>query len=139
MGQARDINQQGAKHYNNGDVDAMAALYSDDAVLVSPDGRVEGIDAIRASWAEQLASFPGAQVELVRDIEDGDVVASEFIFRGTNAGPLRMPDGTELPATGKSMEVAGVTVTTVRDGKIVSETMYYDNMAGFAQLGLLPS
>jgi steroid delta-isomerase-like uncharacterized protein len=139
MATARELNEQGMKHYNNGDVDAMAALYRDDAVLVSPDGRAEGIDAIRASWADQKASFPDGQVESVRDIEDGDVGVSEFIFRGTNSGPLKLPDGTEIPATGKVMEIAGVTVTAVKDGKIATETMYYDNMAAFAALGLLPS
>jgi steroid delta-isomerase-like uncharacterized protein len=139
VGTARDLGQQGVKHYNNGDLDAMAALYSSDAVLVGPDGRYEGSDAIRKQWADQMAAFPGAQVENTSEIEDGDTVVTEFVFRGTNSGALVLPDGSELPATGKSVEIPGVTIAKVADGKIVSETMYYDNMVTYAALGLLPS
>ena len=139
MGVARDLNQQGLKHYNNGDLDAMTALYSKDAVLVGPDGRFEGVDAIRGSWAEQMASFPGAQVETVTEIEEGDTIATEFVYRGTNNGALKLPDGSELPATGKTIEIPGAIIAKVANGQIVSETMYFDNMATYAALGLLPS
>lgn len=139
MGTARDLNQQGTKHYNNGDLEAMTALYSQDAVLVAPDGRFEGIDAIRKSWADQMAAFPGAQVENLSEIEEGDTIAVEFVFRGTNKGALTLPDGSELPATNKTIEITGATIAKVADGKIVSETMYFDNMATYAAMGLLPS
>jgi predicted ester cyclase len=139
MGAGRDINLQAVKDYNNGDVAGMASLYRDDAVLTTPDGRFEGIEAIRESWARQLAAFPGAQVDMRLDVEEGDVVANEWHFRGVNSGTLAMPDGSEVAATGKTVELMGCSVTTIRGGKIASETMYYDNMAAFTQLGLLPS
>lgn len=139
MTTGRELNEQGIKHYNNGDIDAMVALYSRDAVLVGPDGRHEGTDAIRKQWTDQKAAFPNAQVESILEVEDGDTLVSEFIFRGTNKGALQLPDGSELPATGKSVEIRGVTIAKVADGKIVSETMYFDNMAVYAALGLLPS
>jgi predicted ester cyclase len=49
-----------------------------------------------------------------------------------------MPDGTELPPTGKRVEVTGIELVQVRDGKIVVDNIYYDNLAVAAQLGLLP-
>jgi steroid delta-isomerase-like uncharacterized protein len=139
MGTARDLNQQGVKHFNNGDLDAMTALYSRDAVLVGPDGRHEGVDAIRKQWADQIAAFPGGQVDYTSEIEEGDTIVSEFTFRGTNTGALVLPDGSELPATGKSVELSGVTIAKVADGKIVSETMYFDNLALYTALGLVPA
>jgi ketosteroid isomerase-like protein len=139
MGTLRDLNQQGAKDYNNGDLDAMAEAYSRDAVFVSPDGRFEGVDAIRKQWADQMAAFPGAQIEYTREVEEGDTIVTEFIFRGTNTGPLALPDGSELPATGKAVELEGVVIAKVVGGKVVSETMYYDNMKAYGDLGLLPS
>jgi steroid delta-isomerase-like uncharacterized protein len=139
VGTARDLNQQGVKHFNNGDLDAMAALYASDAVVVDPGGRHEGIAAIRKLWADQLAAFPGGQVEYTTEIEEGDTIVGEFIFRGTNTGAVVVPDGSELPASGKSVELSGVTIATVVDGKIASETMYYDNLALYTALGLLPA
>jgi predicted ester cyclase len=73
------------------------------------------------------------------DVEEGDVIASEWHFRGVNTGALVLPDGTEIAPSGKAVELTGCSVTTIRDGKIASETMYYDNMTAFAQLGLLPA
>ena len=50
-----------------------------------------------------------------------------------------MPDGTSIPATGKSFEVSGVESARVRDGKIVEHNMYWDTLDMMGQLGLLPS
>ena len=49
-----------------------------------------------------------------------------------------MPDGTELPPTGRRIELRGMELVVVRDGKIVIDNLYYDNAAVMAQLGLVP-
>jgi predicted ester cyclase len=49
-----------------------------------------------------------------------------------------LPDGTEVPATGKRVEVPGMELVRARNGKIVVDNLYYDNLAVAAQLGLLP-
>jgi predicted ester cyclase len=49
-----------------------------------------------------------------------------------------MPDGTEVPPTGRRLEVQGMEVVGLRDGKIVLNTLYYDMMSVVAQMGLLP-
>ena len=49
-----------------------------------------------------------------------------------------MPDGTEVPPTSKHLEVQGMEVVRVRDGKIVLNTLYYDMLSVVAQMGLLP-
>ena len=49
-----------------------------------------------------------------------------------------LPDGTELAATGKRVEMPGMEFVKVRDGKIVVDNLYYDNLAVAAQFGLLP-
>jgi predicted ester cyclase len=51
---------------------------------------------------------------------------------------LRLPDGTQLPPTGKPLEIKGMELVQVRDGKIVIDNLYYDAMAILAQVGLLP-
>ena len=56
----------------------------------------------------------------------------------SNTGPLVLPDGTDLPATGKRVELKGMDLAQMRDGKVAVQHMYYDNMARNRQLGLLP-
>jgi ketosteroid isomerase-like protein len=36
------------------------------------------------------------------------------------------------------VEIEGMELVRVRDGKIVLNTLYYDNLASLAQLGLVP-
>jgi hypothetical protein len=66
------------------------------------------------------------------------VFADEWTFVGTQTGPLTLPDGTELPATGKPLEIRGMELVLVRDGKIVVDNLYYDPTVFLAQLGLVP-
>ena len=51
---------------------------------------------------------------------------------------MLLPDGTELAPTGKRVEIAGMEFVQVRDGKVVVNTLYYDNMAVAVQLGVVP-
>lgn len=62
----------------------------------------------------------------------------EFTWVATHTGPLIMPDGTEVPPTGKRVEAKGMELVQWRDGKLAVHHMYYDNMALAGQLGLLP-
>jgi hypothetical protein len=49
-----------------------------------------------------------------------------------------MTDGSEITGTAKTVEIPGVSVTTVKDVEIASQRDYFDNAAVMAQLGLLP-
>jgi predicted ester cyclase len=71
-------------------------------------------------------------------VEQGDAFADEWTFAGTQTGPFLLPDGMQLPPTGKRMEIRGMELVQVRDGKIVVDNLYYDTTAGLAQLGLVP-
>ena len=71
-------------------------------------------------------------------VEQGDTLANEWTFAGTHTGPLVMPDGTEVPPTGKRIEFKGMELVQLRDGKVVVQHSYWDNMAFAGQLGVLP-
>jgi len=71
-------------------------------------------------------------------VEQGDSFADEWTFTGTQTGPLSLPDGTQLPPTGKRLEIKGMELVQVRDGKIVVDNLYYDAMAILGQAGFLP-
>ncbi|MDQ4019216.1 MAG: ester cyclase, partial [Actinomycetota bacterium] len=53
-------------------------------------------------------------------------------------GPLQMPDGETIPATGKQIRVRGCDVATVENGRITSHRFYFDQMEFLSQLGLVP-
>ena len=116
----------------------LAECYAQDVRYVDPGGELTGVDAVVAHSKEVFAPFPGVSFD-VAAIYDGDGWAiAEGVVRGKNTAPLVMPDGSTLPATGRDMEVRTVVVFEVRDGAITAERNYWDNVAAYAQLGLLP-
>ena len=124
--------------YNAGDLEACMELYEEDAVQWMHDGLFEGVDAIRERLARDLTAFPDARYVVESFVEDGDTFADEWTFTGTNTGPFRLPDGSEVSATGRPVEIKGMELVEVRDGKIVVDNLYYDFMAAVSQLGLVP-
>src|SRR5213078_660262 len=112
--------------YNAGDLDACMELYAEHASQRMQDGVFEGIDAITERLARDLTAFPDANYVVDSFFAEGDKFADEWTFTGTNTGPLRLPDGTEIPPTGKRVEIKGMEYVEVRDGKIVADNLYYD-------------
>ena len=126
------------ERYNAGDLEACMELYADDAVQVMHDGVFEGRAAIEERLARDLTTFPDITYTVTSFVEQGDRFADEFVVTGTQTGPFPMPDGTELPLTGTRVEIRGMELVQVRDGKIVVDNLYYDSLALLAQLGLVP-
>jgi predicted ester cyclase len=139
LGKYTELNNDAAALYSKGDIDAFVDTYADNAVLRSPDGAFEGKAAILEYWTNEKAAFPDSNVEMVRSVEQGDMVAGEWTWSATNTGALSMPDGTEIPATGKHVEVNGAEVLRFDGDKVVEHILYFDNLGAFTQLGLIPS
>jgi predicted ester cyclase len=53
---------------------------------------------------------------------------------GTHTG-----GGLGLPATGRAVRIAGITMSRVVDGRIAEHWIYRDGIAMLRQLGLMPS
>jgi steroid delta-isomerase-like uncharacterized protein len=138
MEQYRGLLDRYVERYNAGDLDGVMDLYAEDSSQLMPDGTFEGRPAIRDRLAQELGAFSDLAHRVVSYVEEGDAFADEWVFVGTHTGPAVLPDGTELPATGRRVEVQGMELVRVRDGKIVVDNLYYDNLAVAAQLGLLP-
>jgi steroid delta-isomerase-like uncharacterized protein len=130
--------EQYIERYNAGDLDGVMDLYADDAVQNMPDGSFEGRTAIRERLAQELNGFTDVNHTVRSFVEQGDSFCDEWTFAGTHARPFLLPDGTELPPTGKRVEIPGMELVQVRDGKVILNTLYYDNLAVAVQLGLVP-
>jgi ketosteroid isomerase-like protein len=66
----------------------------------------------------------------------GDWTCSIARFRGTMTGPMKGPDGKEIPPTGKSFDVDFYTVARWDNGQIVEENLMYDLVTFMKQIGL---
>jgi ketosteroid isomerase-like protein len=137
MGEAREVMDRVTAAMEHNDLEAARALYASDAVAETPDeGTLRGADAI-AGWLVKFAeAFPDAKWEQTNGFEIGDTAVDEGYFTGTNTGPLPMPDGQSVPATGKAIRLRACDLATVKDGAITSHRFYFDQVDFLGQLGL---
>ncbi|HEV3002180.1 MAG TPA: MBL fold metallo-hydrolase [Solirubrobacteraceae bacterium] len=118
------------------DPEAQRRWYADDARVTLAGAIEDGGKAEVVAFFDGLyAAFPDLRMEALEVVGEGDTVAVHWRLRGTFAGPERF-NGIE--PTGARLDLRGVDVITVRDGRIVRNDAYTDNMAIARQLGMMP-
>jgi len=140
MGSPAEMTRRTFQAYNDRDLDAMLASVSPDVRITLPGGQlISGREEMRAHEQQEWEGFPDARVEVRQVIDQGSIVVAEFIWAATNTGPLHMPDGSIIPATGKRVELPCASVMEFKDGLVAAERNYWDLMEAFQQMGLLPA
>jgi len=117
---------------SNGHFELADQLYARDFVNhgVRHDASLEEDQAALKGWHQ---AFSDVVIEPRKLIAEGDLVTVYWVARGTNTGT-----GNGLPATGKKVELAGITIWRIADGKIKEEWSAFDQLSMMRQLGLLP-
>ena len=140
MSEAKHVLEQAIEYWNAGDRVAWSSLYADDVVYEAPGGqRISGLANLEEQYFDAL--LKAAPDRLSRDvvlIAEGEYVVEQARYVGTHTGPLRSPAGVEVPATGKPFDFEFVGIFRIREGKIRSIRIYFDQMELFMQLGLMP-
>ena len=107
-----------ARAWQIGDLEAIAAGYAPDVVLIAPGGiRLEGLAALRENNARYFAEYTDIRVELTRVILDGDQGALQWTWSETRR------------ADGQRRSVDDAIIFELRDGKIVYWHEYFDTAA----------
>jgi steroid delta-isomerase-like uncharacterized protein len=82
-----------------------------------------------------LEMFWNAFPDLTLDIQDimasNDMVVSRLISRGTHEGEF-----TGIPATGNNIEITGINIVRIKEGKIIEEWETFDVLSMMMQLGM---
>jgi steroid delta-isomerase-like uncharacterized protein len=138
MASARELFDRGQEAFNSHDVDGLIAMYADDAEFRGPGGLVlrdkAGIEQFTRGWFQ---GFPDCRIDASSVIESGDRIIEEAVFVGTHTGVFPTPMG-DIPPTGRRVEGRFVDVFEFRDGRCVSDHLYFDRMELMEQLGLVP-
>ena len=96
---------------NAHDIDAFVDCFADDydsAQPAHPDRAFRGREQVRTNWSTVFAGVPDFRAELVRGNTAGDVEWSEWRWRGTG------------------LDMAGVTVFGIRDGRVAWARLYME-------------
>jgi steroid delta-isomerase-like uncharacterized protein len=121
------------------DWEAYGSFFAEDLLMVTPalPGPTTGRDARLKFVQGIMDSFPDGLVEVQRYFGKGDWACLEVLFTGTNTGPMPGPDGTEIPATHKSVKWPYCMVMKFEAGLCSELYEYYDQLDLLAQLGLM--
>jgi steroid delta-isomerase-like uncharacterized protein len=124
--------------FNAHDAEARMATETQDVESVLPGGttlrgREQVVGFLRSFWE----ALPDAKVTRRNELAAGDTVVTEGTLTGTHSGTFRAPDG-EIPASGNPIELRYASVKRIRDGKVASEHLYFDQLELLQQLGALP-
>jgi steroid delta-isomerase-like uncharacterized protein len=118
------------------DRDAQTRFYAPDA-----DGRVYGVlgpasrEAIRDFFAALYDAFPDFELELLDVVSEGENTAIRWRATGTFSGSDAFMG---LEPNGRSVDLEGVDMVWVRDGKVQRVEAYMDGATLARQLGALP-
>ena len=111
-------------------------LVADDYVgHFPPNPTRHGPEDLKLFNAQAVAAFPDAHASIEDLIAEGDEVAVRWTLRGTHEGELRGG----VPATGLRVEVSGITISRIRNGRVVENWGNYDMLGMLQQLGVIPA
>ena len=119
---------------NRRDVSGLRELWSADVVERFPDRTCRGVDEVAGYFEDTFAALPDLHLEVISIVEQGDDVFAHWKLTGTHDGPVQGIEG-----TGKSIELDGIDHFVLRDGRIVSNFVVFDQMQYSRQLGILPA
>lgn len=121
--------------WNRGDQSAIEELIHEDLVEHGAFGGGEagGRDDAQQTVIRFRAAFPDLRLEIADLVGEGEHVVLRWSGAGTHKAPFM-----GAPPTGNRVEIEGIDVYRVVDGKVVEHWGYPDVLALMNQVGGLP-
>jgi steroid delta-isomerase-like uncharacterized protein len=98
-----------------------------------PPGGKGTLDATRQQFLELVAAFPDLTMTVQDQIAEGDRVVNRLLVRGTHKGEYM-----GMPGSGKKVEIGGIDILRIVDGKAAERWGYFDDVKLMVQLGAMP-
>jgi len=112
----------------------LETLFTGDVVGWSPYVTVSGLTAVAALSALREAAFSNVVITYRGLDEVGNKAFAEWLVEADHTGPLVLSEDSVLEATGRHVQLPGVTVADFRDGKIRSFRTYFDDLSLIEQI-----
>jgi len=116
------------------DLNILDEVYVDDLVWHHPDQDIRGIEVAKRFVSMYKFAFPDLYATVEDVIAEGDKAVTRWTIRGTHRGELM-----GIAPTERQIEIKGITIHRIEEGKIVEEWEGYDNLSIMQQLGAVPS
>jgi len=117
---------------NKGEIDKINSTYFDENItaIQSPENIV-GIENFKAYYQNFITGFSDIEFTIIDVFGVENKIVKHWNFKGTHTG-----DFFGIPATNRTVDIQGVTIAKMKDGKIAQEQDFMDNAVFMQQLGL---
>ncbi|MCJ7439837.1 MAG: ester cyclase [Acidimicrobiia bacterium] len=112
----------------------LGTLFTDDVVGWSPYATISGLTALAELSALREVAFSNVAVAFRGLDEVGNKAFAEWLIEADHTGPFVLGEDAVVEATGRHVQLAGVTVADFRDGKIRSFRTYFDDISLIEQI-----
>lgn len=134
--QNKDLVRRFVERFSQKDQDVFDELLAPAFVDLTP---APGAEPTREGWKQNVSmgewlAFPDLHFQIEEQIAEGDRVVNRMTARGTHRGEFR-----GIPATGKEVNGANVTIFRVAGDKITERWTIFDSMGMMQQLGVIPA
>ena len=93
---------------------------------------MRGPESFKAFHSAYRNAFPDVRLNIDDIVAQGDIVAARWSGTGTHRG-----NGLKVPATGRQVQLSGMTFARVQNGKLVEGWNVFDQMGMYLQLGVV--
>jgi predicted ester cyclase len=93
---------------------------------------ITGIEDFKAYYKNYLTGFSDAKFTMIDVYRQGDLITKHWHFQETHDGELF-----GIPVSNNIVDLYGVSLVVMKDGKVFQEQNYFDNIVFMKQLGLI--
>jgi steroid delta-isomerase-like uncharacterized protein len=104
-----------------------------DPATPAPNGELHGREAFKGLVNTLRGAIPDMVMTIDNQVAEGNVVVSRWHATGTFLGELN-----GVPGTGQAGGTTGITITTFRNGEIVSDYAIWDTLGFLMRVGAIP-
>jgi steroid delta-isomerase-like uncharacterized protein len=133
MDNATVVDRINEEAFNRGDVDVLDELVADDFVEHDPmPGMSPDREGLKAMVRGLHQAFPDFHTEVEDQIVAGDKVVERWSCTGTQEGEFM-----GLPPTNRHVEIHGMDISRLADGRLVEHWTQVDMVSMLQQLGVM--
>lgn len=123
------------EYFSTGDTALADEVLDHEIVFHGPSrlGDLTGLEAVKGMVAAFRGAFPDERSTVVDQVAEGDRVVTRWRGVGTHRGEFG-----GLPPTGREIDIGGITIERIAEGKIVEVWAAWDELGLMRQLGAVP-
>lgn len=117
--------------YNKGNLNVIDEFLAPNYVGSSAVQNIQGQESAKEVASAMLSAFPDLKFTFEDVLAEGNKVALRWTMKGTHKGEFQ-----GIPQTGNRVEVTGISIIRIEDGKLVEGWTQQDALGLMQQLGV---